>query len=91
MTALSHPDGTLAEVDDLTDTERDILAFEHHWWKHPGAKEQAIKDLFGLSATRFHQVVTNLLDRPAALAHDPVLVARLRRLREQRRAERRAG
>jgi hypothetical protein len=69
---------------ELTDRERDMLAFESRWWKRAGAKEQAIRDAFDLSATRYYQVLNGLLDNPAALAHDPVLVARLRRLRSSR-------
>jgi hypothetical protein len=61
-----------------------ILAFEKQWWKHAGAKEQAIRDEFGLSATRYYQLLNALLEEPAALAHDPVLVRRLRRLRASR-------
>jgi uncharacterized protein DUF3263 len=61
-----------------------MLAFERQWWKHAGAKEQAIRETFGLSATRYYQVLNSLLDEPAALAHDPVLVGRLRRLRASR-------
>jgi Protein of unknown function (DUF3263) len=61
-----------------------MLAFERRWWRHPGAKEQAIRDEFGLSATRYYQQLNALLDDPAALAHDAVLVGRLRRLRASR-------
>ena len=61
-----------------------ILAFERRWWKHAGAKEQAIRDTFGLSATRYYQVLNGLLDDPLALERDPVLVGRLRRLRASR-------
>src|SRR5688572_22336493 len=53
-----------------------ILAFEKQWWKHAGAKEQAIRDTFGLSATRYYQVLNALLDDPAALAHDATTVGR---------------
>lgn len=65
----------------MTERDREILAFERHWWRHAGAKEQAIRDTFGLSATRYYQLLNRLLDQPAALAHDPVLVGRLRRIR----------
>jgi len=65
----------------LTDREQEILAFESRWWKHAGAKEQAIRDTFALSSTRYYQILNGLLDNPAALAHDPVLIGRLRRLR----------
>jgi hypothetical protein len=72
------------EQDALTDRERDVLDFEKQWWRHAGAKEQAIRDTFDLSPTRYYQLVNALLDRPAALAYDPVLVKRLRRLRASR-------
>jgi Protein of unknown function (DUF3263) len=68
----------------LTEREEQILAFERRWWKHAGSKEQAIRDTFGLSATRYYQVLNGLLDNPVALEHDPVLVGRLRRLRSTR-------
>lgn len=73
-------------IDDhaLTAREKAVLAFERRWWRHPGAKEQAIREELDLSAVRYYQVLRALLDRPAALAHDPVLVGRLRRLRAGR-------
>jgi hypothetical protein len=61
-----------------------MLAFEKQWWKHAGAKEQAIREQFDLSATRYYQLLNALLDDPRAAAHDPTLVARLRRLRASR-------
>jgi hypothetical protein len=72
-------------------SERDlrILAFERKWWKHAGAKEQAIRDAFDLSATRYYQLLNGLLDNPAALAAEPVVVGRLRRLRSTRARSRR--
>jgi hypothetical protein len=73
----------------LTEREEQILAFERQWWKHAGAKEQAIRDAFELSGTRYYQLLNGLLDNPAALEHDPVLVARLRRLRSTRARTRR--
>ncbi|WP_433345002.1 DUF3263 domain-containing protein [Micromonospora sp. CA-111912] len=73
----------------LTERERRILAFEQQWWRHAGAKEQAIRDGFGLSATRYYQLLNALLDNPAALAAEPVLIGRLRRLRSSRARNRR--
>ncbi|MFC7534919.1 DUF3263 domain-containing protein [Actinoplanes sp. GCM10030250] len=73
----------------LTEREQLILAFEAKWWKHAGAKEQAIRDTFGLSSTRYYQLLNALLDNPAALERDPVLVGRLRRLRSTRARTRR--
>jgi hypothetical protein len=61
-----------------------VLAFERRWWSHPGAKEQAIRSEFGLSAARYYQVLGALLDSPLALAYDPMLVKRLQRMRDAR-------
>jgi len=73
----------------LSDREQQILAFEARWWKHAGAKEQAIRDTFALSSTRYYQLLNAVLDNPVALEHDPVLVGRLRRLRSTRARTRR--
>jgi hypothetical protein len=80
--------------DGLSRREYDILAFERQWWKYAGAKEEAVKELFSMSATRYYQVLNTLVDRPEARAADPMLVKRLRRLRASRqkaRAARRLG
>lgn len=69
--------------------ERAVLDFERRRWKHAGAKEQAIRDEFELSATRYYQILNALLDDPAALAYSPALVGRLRRIREARGRARR--
>lgn len=74
----------------LTDRERELLAFERRRWRYTGAKEQAIREIFDISATRYYQLLAELIDRPEALAHDPMLVKRLRRLRETRRDDRAA-
>jgi hypothetical protein len=75
---------------ELTERDEAILAFERQWWRHAGAKEQAIRQDFGLSAARYYQLLGALIDSPAALARDPMLVKRLQRLREARTAARRA-
>ena len=77
-------------VSGLSERDGQILAFERHWWKYAGAKEQAIRDQFQMSATRYYQVLNALIDRPEALAHDPLLVKRLRRLRAARQRARSA-
>jgi hypothetical protein len=74
----------------LTRRDREILTFERQWWKYAGAKEQAIRELFDMSATRYYQVLNTLIDAPAALAVDPLLVKRLRRLRAGRQRQRSA-
>ncbi|MDR7280374.1 DUF3263 domain-containing protein [Catenuloplanes atrovinosus] len=68
----------------LAEREVRILEFEKKWWRHAGAKEQAIRDEFGISSTRYYQLLNGLLDNPLALAHDPMLIGRLRRLRASR-------
>jgi hypothetical protein len=86
-------DGALAvvpEPDGLSERDQEVLAFERQWWKYAGAKEQAIKDLFDMSATRYYQVLNSLIDRPEALVADPMLVKRLRRLRATRQRTRSA-
>ena len=79
----------IEEKPGLTERELEILAFEARWWKHAGSKEQAIRDSFGLSSTRYYQLLNGLLDKPEATEHDPVLVGRLRRLRATRARTRR--
>ena len=74
----------------LSERDRGILEFERQWWKYAGAKEQAIRDLFDMSATRYYQIVNALIDTPEALAFDPMLVKRLRRLRATRQRARSA-
>jgi len=76
--------------DVLSDRDQQVLAFERQWWKYAGAKEQAIRELFDMSATRYYQVLNALIDSPAALAHDPMLVKRLRRMRASRQRARSA-
>ena len=72
----------------LTDQEQQVLQFERQWWRYAGAKEQAIRDQFNLNATRYYQILNRLLDDPAAMEFDPLLIKRLRRLRESRQRAR---
>ena len=94
MDLAGAPSGSLAGAQpvtgELSERDQEILAFERQWWKYAGAKEQAVRDLFDMSATRYYQVLNALLDRPEALAFDPMLVKRLRRLRSARQRARSA-
>jgi Protein of unknown function (DUF3263) len=74
----------------LTARDQEILEFERLWWRYQGAKEQAIREKFDMSPTRYYQVLNALLDRPASLAFDPLLVKRMRRLRAERQRARSA-
>ncbi|GGP61496.1 hypothetical protein GCM10010214_39060 [Streptomyces abikoensis] len=71
-------------------SERDlaVLALERRSWPGPGAKERVVRERLGITPTRYYQLLNALLDDPRALAHDPVTVNRLRRLRDERRARR---
>jgi hypothetical protein len=77
-------------AEELSERDQDILAFERQWWRFAGAKEQAIRETFDMSATRYYQVLNALIDREASLAYDPLLVKRLRRLRTARQRARSA-
>ena len=68
----------------LTELETKILDFESQWWKYAGAKESAIKELFDMTPPSYYQLLNNLIDRDDALLASPMLVKRLRRLREAR-------
>ncbi|WP_441790802.1 DUF3263 domain-containing protein [Leifsonia sp. YAF41] len=68
----------------LSDRDLAILAFEGRWSEHVGAKEQAIRAEFSLSAARYYQLLGALIDSPLALAHDPMLIKRLQRMRDAR-------
>jgi hypothetical protein len=75
----------------LTDRDRAILDFERSWWSEAGPKELAIRERFELSATRYYQILAELIDDAEALAYDPLVVRRLRRLRDRRRRARYEG
>lgn len=73
----------------LTDADKRILEFEGGgWWKYAGAKEQAIRQVFDCSSTIYFQRLNAVIDKPDALAYDALLVRRLLRLRDRRRAVR---
>jgi Protein of unknown function (DUF3263) len=75
--------------DALSARDRDLLRFEEHWRGHSGTKEQAIRESFGMPAARYYQVLSSLLDSPAASAAEPLLIGRLRRMRDDARSARR--
>jgi hypothetical protein len=90
-----RPDGIdeLADQEQsgLTRREHDMLAFERQWWRRAGAKDTAIRARFDLPPTRYYQVLNALVDRPDALAADPLVIGRLRRVRAGRHARRSSG
>lgn len=72
----------------LSERDRAILDLEREWFQHPGSKERAVRERFEMSATRYYQILNDLLDSAAAMAEDPMLVKRLRRLRAARQRQR---
>jgi hypothetical protein len=84
------PSGQDGFVGSLSERDQQLLEFERQWWRYAGAKEQAIRDLFDMSSTRYYQVLNGLLDNPAAMAADPMLIKRLRRMRAARQQARSA-
>ena len=79
-----------ADGSQLSQRDQEILGFERQWWKYAGAKEQAIRELFDMSPTRYYQVLNALIDSQEAMAADPMLIKRLRRLRSSRQRARAA-
>ncbi len=75
----------------LSERDRAILDFERCWWTEPGPKETAIRRRFDLSATRYYQVLNDLMESSEAIAYDPLVVRRLRRMRIHRRRARFEG
>jgi hypothetical protein len=80
----------MAESTPASERTRAVLAFERQWWKYAGAKEEAIRRQFGISPTAYYQLLSRLIDEPAALAAEPMLVKRLQRQRAARRRQRAA-
>jgi hypothetical protein len=74
----------------LTEQQAALLDFEKLWWSLPGSKEAEVRERFGISTTRYYQLINSLIDTEAALAYDPLLVKRLRRQRVARQRERTA-
>lgn len=72
----------------LGERERSVLAFERQWWRHAGAKEEAIRREFAVGPTAYYQLLSRLIDDPAAIAYDPMLVKRLQRQRASRHRQR---
>ena len=68
----------------LSEFEVKMLEFERSWWRHAGVKESSIKELFNVTPPAYYQLLNNLIDREAAVLAEPILVKRLRRLRDSR-------
>ena len=72
----------------LNDRDRAILQFEAEWRRHAGAKEEAIRSELSMTPARYYQLLGRLIDTTEAQQHDPMLVKRLRRIRDDRQRAR---
>jgi hypothetical protein len=90
--AASNPTDHAPETpgEGLDERAKRILDFEREWWRYAGAKEQAVREHFDVSPTRYYQLLNRVIDDEEALAYDPMLVKRLRRLRSARQRQRAA-
>jgi hypothetical protein len=68
-------------------TPADLLDFEARWPRHSGYKETAIIDELGIAPARYYQLLGRAIDTREALEQRPMLVHRLRRIRDRRSAE----
>ncbi len=84
--AENGPDETPASA--LAERDRRILDFEREWMRKPAAKDEAVRQEFGLTAARYYQVLNSVIDSPAAIVYDPMLVRRLQRVRETKTSAR---
>jgi transcription initiation factor TFIIIB Brf1 subunit/transcription initiation factor TFIIB len=87
---LQDHDPTETTGTELDDRAKQILDFEREWWRYAGAKEQAVREAFDLSPTRYYQLLNRVIDDERAVTYDPMLVKRLRRLRSARQRQRAA-
>ena len=76
-------------MDALTDLDRAVLDIAGRRFHHWGAREAVVRAELGLSMTAYAQRLNALLDNPAAYVAEPMLVKRLRRVRDEARARRR--
>ncbi len=83
MSAFIDPNSD-SEATGLSELEIKLLEFENNWWRHAGSKESAVKELFNLTPPAYYQLLNNLIDRQEALLAQPILVKRLRRIRDAR-------
>ena len=85
MSSPSDPESTdHPRESSLSERDERILEFERQWWRHAGAKEEAIRAEFALSAARYYQLLNAVIDLPGAVRADPMLIKRLQRARDER-------
>lgn len=88
--SIEPSEGELSEGE-LSEFEASVLEFERAWWHHGKTRDQAIRRVMKMSPLKYHLLLTHLLDSERLWRADPVLVDRLRRLRDRRLEERRGN
>jgi hypothetical protein len=68
----------------MSERDREVLDFEGSWWLFPGPKDRAIREYLQMSATRYYEAVRRLIDDEEAIAYAPMVIRRLRRMRNDR-------
>ena len=66
----------------LTDLERAMIALEKRHWKYQGTKEKAITAL-GLTPIAYYQKLNTMIDSQRVIAAEPILMHRLREVRDR--------
>jgi hypothetical protein len=83
---IAAPYGQAVHV--IDERQQAMLEFERNFWTYDEPKEALIRSRFQCSADDYYTELNELLDDPAAIEHDPLVVRRLRRQRTRRRRER---
>jgi hypothetical protein len=71
----------------LSQRDRAILDFEQSWWESATPRDQAVREQFQLTESEYAEVLNQLVASEAALLAEPLLIRRLRRLRDRRRQQ----
>jgi len=78
---VTNPEET-AGSHELSAEDIAMLDFEKKWWRDRRVKNEIIRREFGVSPTIYFRRLSSLIDRPEALAYDPILVRSLLRRRD---------
>ena len=72
---------------ELSQRDRAILDFEQSWWESATPRDQAVREQFQLTESEYAEGLNQLVASEAALLAEPLLIRRLRRLRDRRRQQ----
>jgi hypothetical protein len=75
----------------LGDRDRAVLDLEREWWLCHHSKEDAVRERLNLAPSSYYRLLHAVIENPAAMAYDPLVVRRLRRARLGRRRVRMEG